>query len=160
MGLTGVSTQQTIMDPPILEIPESIAHPLRLEDHGPERTSSVHHGGTGIQELGGCSDSLSSDRHTTIPAQRNLCSASDTLDPSRSQEDLTSERAPFECLGSNGAQQEQGSQLFSNLMPMNWVQPQTFYADPFQNEICRILKQNESCSKKYEDKVAFFSYIL
>lgn len=157
---TTVSAQQTIMDSPILQIPESIAHPIRLEDHLPERTSFVHLGGTGIQESGGSTDSLSSYLHTTVPAQRNLHSAMETPDPSRSQEDLTSERAPSECLRSTGAQLEQGNELFSNLMPMNWVQPQAIYADPFQNEICRILKQNDLCSKKHEDKVAFFSSIL
>lgn len=157
---TTVSALQTIMDSPILQIPESIAHPLRLEDDLPERTSIVHLGGTGIQESGGCTDSLSSDRHTTGPAQRNLDSAMEIPDPSRYQEDLTSERAPSECLRSTGAQLEQGNLLFSNLVPMNWVQPQAFYADPFQNEICRILKQNDACYKKHEDKVAFFSSIL
>lgn len=157
---TTVSAQQTIMDSPILQIPESIAHPLRLEEHLPERTSSVHFEGTGIHESSSCTDSLSSEQHTTVPAQRNLHLAMETPDLSRSQEDLTSEMAPSECLRSTGAQLEQANQLFSNLMPMSWVQPQAFYADPFQNEFSRLQKQNDSCSKKHEAKVAFFSSIL
>lgn len=65
-----------------------------------------------------------------------------TLYPSRSQEDLPSERSPLEHLRSVGVQLDQGNQLIPNFMSMGWVPAQAVYAHPFQNELLRIQKQN------------------
>ncbi|XP_020580653.1 uncharacterized protein LOC110024818 isoform X2 [Phalaenopsis equestris] len=161
---TGVSAQQTIEEPPILQIPESTVHPQRLQDFFSERIPSMNLRGTGIQQVVGSADSLSSTVHTIVPAQHRILDVvaetgpsnhnitDNTLNPSTSLEDVPSERATSEHLRSTGVQLDQGNQLFPNFMSASWAPAQAVFADPFQNELFRIRKQNDSCSKRHEDK--------
>lgn len=160
---TGVSAQQTIMEPHILQISESTVHPQRLEDLLSERTSPMHLGGTGFQPVVSYADSLSSARDTIVPTQHRLSDAVVESVPSNhhtTDNTINSSRSSSEHLRSTGFQQDQGNQLFPNFMSLSWIPIQAVYADPFQNELFRIRKQSDSCNKKHEDKVVFFVSFL
>ncbi|PKU83925.1 uncharacterized protein LOC110102857 isoform X2 [Dendrobium catenatum] len=131
VGQSEVPAQPTIMEPPVHPILDITEHPLTPQDVLPEELAYIHLRETDNQQI-----------------------TENILDPSRSQEDLPSERAPSEDLRSAGVHLDQGNQLIPDFLSIGWVPAQPIYADPFQNELLRIRKQNDSCTKKHEEKKA------
>ncbi|PKA60165.1 Helicase protein MOM1 [Apostasia shenzhenica] len=72
--------------------------------------------------------------------------------PFDSMDDPPPQRLPSETLRSTDIQSDPRNQFSQSFPSMGWVPPQAICADPFQNELYRIHKQDDSCTKKHDEK--------
>ncbi|KAK8915883.1 Helicase protein MOM1 [Platanthera zijinensis] len=147
-----------------VEIPVNIIHPIRLQEDLPsERTCYGNLVGSDIQQGMVCAWSHPSAPQGEVPVQEPTEDEIENQPTIRQNPantfhgiglrlDLPLGRTCSGHPGGSDIQSDQVNQFCQSSSSIEWDPSQVLCTDPMQNELFRVLKQEQSCTNKYENK--------